>query len=408
LCQNPGSKRKGKESPLSEHPTEVELQAFAQGRLEKARVREILLHFLSGCGECWAALQSSMPLVFAGLPAGLEGFALYEALLERSWLLRHEDPVAMVRLAKLATLVAGRLSARRYGRRRLADFQARAWGELANAHRVADDLDEAGEAFERSFKYLARGTGDEWLQARLYDLQASYLGARRWFVLALGALDVVHAIHQRRGDQHLAGRALISKGIYTDYQGHPVQAIALFREGLSRIDEEADRDLAFTARYNLAICQLECGQLREARAILWPLLRERSLSGRINRFKALWVKGRIDLGLGELARAGQALLESKAGFEEAGMGFAAALVSLELALVWLNQNRPEQAWEVVTEAKKVFQGLRVHREVLAAVMILQRSIQLGKATTGLVESVVQFARQAQVHLDPDARFVPRF
>jgi tetratricopeptide (TPR) repeat protein len=354
---------------LSEHPTEVELQAFAL--------------------------------------SGLEGFALYEALLERSWSLRHENPAAMVRLAKMATLVASGLSIQRYGRR-LADFEARAWGELANAYRVTDDLEEAGEAFERAFEHLARGTGDEWLQARLYDLQASYFGSRRWFGLALGALDVVHAIHQRRGDRHLAGRALISKGIYTDYQGHPLEAVTLFREGLSGIDEEADPDLAFTARYNQAVCMLECGRFREARTTLWPLLRERSASGRINRLKALWVKGRVDLGLGELDRAGQALLEARTGFEEAGMGFAAALVSLELALVWLRQDRAAQAWEVVQEAGKVFERLQVHREVLAAVMILQRSIQLGKATVGLVESVVQFARQAQVHLDPDARFVPRF
>ena len=431
-----------------------------RGGLSKARTREVLLHFLSGCGECWASLRSSMPLGFgvrptreeedaydepidrafakilgqernldrerqrtgeilewlavegaaelSQIPSGLAGFALYEGLLERSWALRHENPAAMVRLAKVATLVAARLEARRYGRRRRADFQARAWGELANACRVADELDEAGEAFERAFKYLARGTGDEWLQARLYDLQASYFGTRRWFVLALGALDVVHDIHQRRGDDHLAGRALISKGIYTGYQGNPREAIALFQQGLSRIDEEADPELVFAARYNQAFCQLECGQLREARTTLWPLLRARGELGRVNQLKALWVKGRIDLGLGELERAEQALVESKTGFEAAGLGFAAALVSLELSLVWLRQNRPEQAWELVKEARKVFQGLQVHREVLAAVMILQRSIQLGKATLGLVESVVQFARQAQVHLDPDARFVPRF
>jgi tetratricopeptide (TPR) repeat protein len=393
----------GKGDNLSEHPTEVELQALAQGGLSEARAGEVLRHCLDGCEECWALIEK-----LAQAPPGLDGFALYEALLERSWGLRHEDPAAMVRLAGMAVRIAGCLNARRYGQLRLADLQARAWGELANAYRVADDLDEAGKAFERALEHLSRGTGDEWLQARLYDLQASYFGTRRWFVLALGALDVVHDIHQRRGDHHLAGRALISKGIYTGYQGNPGEAVALFREGLARIDEEADPDLAFTARYNQAFCQLECGQLREARATLWPLLRERGESARINRFKALWVKGRIDVGLGELERAERAFRESKTGFEETGMGFAAALVSLELALVWLNQNRPEQAWAVVSEAKQVFQRLQVHREVLAAVMILQRSIELGKATLGLVESVVQFARQAQVHLDPDARFMPRF
>jgi hypothetical protein len=82
----------------------------------------------------------------------------------------------MVRYARAAALVATNLDKRRLGKNRWFDLNARAWGELANAHRAADDLDKAGEAFDRAFELLRHGTGDKTIKTRLNDLQASYYG----------------------------------------------------------------------------------------------------------------------------------------------------------------------------------------------------------------------------------------
>ena len=70
------------------------------------------------------------------------GYALYEALLEQSWALRTESPAEMVQCARWAVGEAHNL--RRFPPKRVADLKARALGELANAFRVIDDLDEAG------------------------------------------------------------------------------------------------------------------------------------------------------------------------------------------------------------------------------------------------------------------------
>src|SRR4030095_16468789 len=59
-----------------------------------------------------------------------------------------------------------------------------AWGDLANAHRVANNLAEAEQAFGKAFEYLLQGTGDPYIKARLHDLHASFLGTRREFDLA--------------------------------------------------------------------------------------------------------------------------------------------------------------------------------------------------------------------------------
>jgi len=117
----------------------------------------------------------------------------------------------MVFRAALAAAWAERLDGKRYGAGFVRDVQVRALVELGNAYRVADDLDKARRP---SMKPPAdrEGTGDEALEARLCDVQASLHAARRFFAASCDALEAVRALHERRGDRHLAGRALISKG----------------------------------------------------------------------------------------------------------------------------------------------------------------------------------------------------
>ena len=257
---------------MSEHLTPAELQAVLRDELSPDRWREVVRHLLHGCAECRAVMGEGLhPLVpdqesaydrviqvsFEGalrtarllriqqdgewdelpvqdleLPAAaeenqasIEGLRALESLLERSYALRYDDPWKMVRLARRAVEMALRLDPAVFGARRVADQQARAWAELANAYRVAEDLWEAERAFGNAFKGLERGTGDRLLRARLFELHASLLGTQRKFALALEALDVVFALYQEAGDVHLAGRSLITKGMYLHSCGRSEEAI---------------------------------------------------------------------------------------------------------------------------------------------------------------------------------------
>ena len=79
------------------------------------------------------------------MPPDLLGLPLYEALLEQSWALRHDDSDQMVQLARSAAFLADRLSERDLGTQRTADLRCRALVELGNAYRVADELDLADD-----------------------------------------------------------------------------------------------------------------------------------------------------------------------------------------------------------------------------------------------------------------------
>ncbi|HEX4962234.1 MAG TPA: hypothetical protein VF173_15470 [Thermoanaerobaculia bacterium] len=364
---------------------------------EAARAREIAA--LLAEGGIKAVVQD------ADLP--LAGVAMYVALLERSWAVRHEDPREMVSLARAAVRVAEDLDSSFYGIKGVYDLQAKAWGQLANALRVADDLAESERAFGTAFDLFRRGTGDPHLKVRLYDLHASFLGTRRLFGLAFSALDVVVDLYLELGETHLAGRALINKAIYTHYSGQPEEAIRISERGIPMLDKDREPELTFFAAHNKIWFLVACGRFREAkRELFLHGAGFQAAEGRVNYLKLRWLQAQVSLGLGEWKSAEAGLLEAREGLEAAGMGFHAALASLDLSLLWMRRGRWSEAEALGLEAAEVFIVLGIHREATGCVMILKDAFKKKKATVVLLESVVEFLRQAQI--DPDARFTPRY
>jgi tetratricopeptide (TPR) repeat protein len=310
--------------------------------------------------------------------------------------LRYEDPKRMVDAGFLAVYTADRLSPRRYGIQRVADLRCRARIELGNAYRVADWLDDAERLLGEAVEIFQAGSRDELLQARLCDVRASLLADRRCFEEAGEVLDTVFGIYERRGDRHLAGRALISKGIYVGYGGAPEEAIRLLREGLSLIKVERDPALVYAAVHNQAHFLLTSGRLREARALLLKVpATPEAVGGRVNLLKISWLAAQIDAELGDCQRAEQALLEVKRGFEDAGLYYKAALVSLERVNVLIRQERQDEARDLVVEALGVFKVLRISREVLGGLLLLDQAFEEQAVTAAVVEGVLEMLKRAE-------------
>ncbi len=443
---------------MTDHPSPAEMSAFASGELPLKLSSEVLRHLLRGCEICLAAapaafevhpaavstrpdgedaydaaidratakalkyekswrrkdersrqivarLEAGGPLALEGLSRNDRGLPLVEALLERSWAVRHDDPAQMVDFARLATLAARDLDAPEIGAEQVADIQCRAWAELANALRVSEDLDGAEENFDKAYELYRQGSGDKLLLAHMLDLLSSLYRARRRFEQARTTLCLVYTLYLQHGQKHLAGRALLSMGIFTFYSGEPESAIRLLQQGLELVDERRDPDLVFSAVHNQLAFLADCGRFEEARKTLFlNRWRYEQAGGRINQLKLQWLEGRIDAGLGKLARAEQTFREVREGFEQAELGYQAALAALDLATVLLRLQRSREARETVLNAAEVFRALRIQREVLAAVQLLRETFELGLGTVAFLEDVLVFLRRAEHDLD--ARFAP--
>lgn len=329
-------------------------------------------------------------------PPRLRGVVGVEALLQKSWEMRYEDPREMVFLAALASSWAQRLDISRFGKSFVRDLQCSALIELGNAHRVADELDLAQKNIDEAARRMGQTVVDELLEARLCDVQASLHAARRFFSASCEALDTVHAIHLRHGNRHLAGRALLSKGVYTGYAGKTEDAENLIRRGLELVDESLDPALVSSAIYNLLYLLSDRGEFRKARNLLFqhrPFLK--SIEGRINKLKMRWAEGKIAAGTSKLDQAEIIFREMAEGFREEKLGYKAALASLELALVLRKAGREEEARQVVLKAADAFLRLGVHREAVAAMLVLRKASEQREATTALLQSAIYFLSRAE-------------
>ncbi len=436
---------------MTDHPTQEELQDFVRGTLDRKRAGAVLRHVLRGCRACSPEVAEPLTLTtpivedydaainrafdtarafqrkrelerqevqrilarmdrqgdedLSSLAPADFGPVLVEALLERSWALRHEDPARMRDLAFLAKMAAGRLSFRKYGQERVADLQCRAWAEYANACRVAECLDEAEAAFHQAYIHQDQGSGDPLLTARLMDLHSSLLRARRKFSKARETLLLVHKAYLQYGQRHYAGRAILKMGIYTGYAGEPEKALRLLRRGFKLIDESFDPEIVFFAVHNQLWFTADCGRFEEAQKLVFLNRWRYEGAAKLNRIKLRWLEGRIDAGLGKHERAVNVFQEVQDDFEEAEQNFLAALVSLDMALSLLHRGKTDEARDTVLEAVETFRRLDIEREMLIALRFLQQAFTLGLAKITLLEDVITFLRRAE-H-DPEAKFEPR-
>lgn len=323
---------------------------------------------------------------------GRASLGVYEALLARSWVLRFDDPEEMCRLASSAVEVAGRFGPKAHGARRVADLRARAWGELANALRVADRLGEAKLAFGKAFSFRQRGTDDPLLRARLLDLEASYFGTRREFASAQDRLDIVPELYRKAGEPHLAGRTLITRAVYLGYSGNPEEALRLTREGLLLIEPERDPGLLRDALHNQLGLLVDLARFPEARKLLFKNRGRLQSCGRISRLKLQGIEGQISYGSGNLVSAEGFFRRVKRGFARAPMKLHSALAGLQLAMALLRQGRIDEAEREVLEAAKVFFSLQIHREILGSVLLLKEAAEMRRLTVALLENEVRHIR----------------
>jgi tetratricopeptide (TPR) repeat protein len=327
---------------------------------------------------------------------GSQSWGLCESLIGRSQACRWQDPEQMVLLAERAVAAAESVDPNEYGRELVADLRARAFAELANAHRVSDDLDSAERMLRRAVEHSARGTQDPLLLARIMRLTAALRSAQRRFAEAVALLDACYTIYERHGDRSNAGRALISKGLYIGYDNDPERAVRFLEAGIAMINPATDPKLVLSAVHNLVGFLADCGRFAEARRILRRAHTAYEAEGdRLALIKMRWLEGRIAAGLGEMDAAEESLLKVQRDLEEAGLTYHVALVSMDLADLWLQQGRTAEVRELVEGTISIFRARRIAREALAALLLLQEALTLDRVTLGLLRTVQGYIKRLE-------------
>ncbi len=332
-------------------------------------------------------------------------WSLCEVLLRRSREQNFHDAALGESLALLATEVLDHLDSSRYRKEYLEDLRARAWAYVANSRRVKADLRGAEGAFALAFASLRRGTQDPMDRAVLLDLRASLLRAQRRFPQALRCLRRAIGIFRDLGEQHRAGRALLSMSTVHHVAGEPGRAIPLLSQALELIDPSREPRLLLVAWHNLTDDLAETGQFMEAQKLIVqarPIYQQFHQPWSRNPRK--WVEGKIARGLGQQDQAVALFLAARNGFLSEGAAYDVALVSLDLASLYAEQGRMAELKRLAEEMVPIFSSRQIHREALAALAFWRQAVEAERAGVDLVAGVASFLKRAR-H-DPALRFQP--
>lgn len=358
---------------------------------ERVRYRKALGALASGGGVRALMRVGNLPLA---------GLGVYEALLTQSWRVRFQGSEEMIQLAGVAVEVAQRFAPEAHGVKQVADLQARAWGELGNAYRVGERLRSGDFAFGQAHALFVQGTGDPYLKARLFELYGSHLGCWREFSMAEARFALVSNLYRELGETHMAGRALISRALYTYYSCRPEVAIRLNKQAVELIDRRRDPALFLMAMHNDLLFLVELRRYEEAKFQLFKSRRYFIYEDRANSLRLRWIEGRIEYGLENLVSAEIAFREVKEGLTEEGMSFHAALASLELAMVLLSQDRLDEAEKEVLAVRDILAAVEVYREFLGSVIFLEELFRRRTVTLALIESTVAQIRRKELQVRP--------
>ena len=271
----------------------------------------------------------------------------------------------------------------------LPGLRALAWARLGNAQRLALDFTAAEEAFRRSaFEWgsSCHGDRDSRIEAEILVFKTGFRTMQHRFPEAKEL--AAHAIErlQPNLDPRLLAEALILRGSIAFTEGQLEASIVDFNRAMELLEPHDER-LRLTVHHNLAAAYIEASRFADAAERL-PQARE--LCARhgeaLERFQLYWIEGRVAKGLGNSSLAEERFHAARSGFSAAGETAHAAVIAVELALIYCEQGRPEAA-RYAAEAMPLLDAYKFHSEALAARRLMADAMACERLTPEILRRV---------------------
>lgn len=324
----------------------------------------------------------------------LHAWGLCQLLLKKSREAVFSDPGKAVELANLALRVVRHLG-EAYDSNWVRDLHGRCFTYLGNARRVLGELRSADDAFVKAERCLAlSSSGNPEVQVEILDLKSSLRRAQRRLDEALELADRALRIYRELGDRHGSGKAILKKAKILEEAEDLDRAIEILQAVAGEIDAASEPQLFFYGRFNLLSCLVAAARYGDAVQLLpeirsWTAKRAQP----IDLLRLRWMEGLIDLGQGRLGPAEAAFRDVQREFLGRHMGYDAALVSLDLALLYAQENCTADLKRLAAELMPIFESRDVHREAIVALLMFQRACEEESLTVDLVRKFAEYLRR---------------
>ncbi len=275
---------------------------------------------------------------------------------------------------------------------------------MANASRVSGNPRRAEEHFSHA-RYLVteHGVTEAAILARIDDLEGSLRKDQRLLTRAEELFTRAVMLYQLADSRVDMARVLLNLGATHNLQGNPERAVEVARAALAELSPEREPRLYVSGRYNLALFLVDSGEPEQAAEVL------DADADLYKRYPESWLqlrltglRGKIAQARGDFAAAETAFLQMRDGFLQEGLGYDAAIVSMDLALLYLRQGRTAELKTLAREMLPIFRSQDVHREAVAALVLFQEAVREEQITAAFVREIAAYLDAART--DPTLRF----
>lgn len=379
-----------------EEPTEEQLEALrarsgawaALGRAETEAAPDLLATLLAlPAGKRREAVRTSPRYSSHGLALHLVEAARREGF---------RDPRQALELALLSVEVAETLESVGFPRRLALDAQALAWAMVANAHRIQAELIDAERAMAYARRMLAHGTGHPDVRAEVLSLEGSLRTDEGRFADAVEVLEEAAGIYRAFGEPKLEGKVLMKLGNAAGEMGDTERAVEQLERARVLIGAGGTGELPLLAGQALVGWLREAGRAADARRVLGQLqaeASERELSFYL-RQRVAWAEARVLWSEGDLKETERALFAIRKAYGEHDQAYNYCLISLDLAVLYLEQGRTSEVRVLAEEMIPLFASRRIHHQALQALALFQGAAEAETATAAMVRDLARYLRHA--------------
>jgi len=324
----------------------------------------------------------------------------FHFLREKSLSAGRKDRKYGVHLAELA-LESLLVTERRSGQD-LPSLICQGWAWVGNARRLAFDFHGSELAFATAEKFLGQVQGPSLIEAEFYILKASF---RRWQRRSTDALELCKhalAIFRSVGNSKDLLRALLEAANIAEQAGKGTDCILFLNEAKDYLAESDNSHLRFTLYYNLASAYAKNENYQAATELLAMVRQLMPQQSQEMQPPVQWLEGFIKNGLGDTSQAELLFKGARTGFQRLGNIGCTSLIDLDLALLYLKQNRNTEVTHLAAGVIPIFQGLRIHEEANTAFELLQRAMAKRELTAEILTGVRNLLER--IRLDPSIDF----
>ncbi len=315
-----------------------------------------------------------------------------------------DNPRAGLELARFAPRLARKIPQRRpYEWRHLTCASEKQWHRelmvrshavLGGAFRARGRLEAADREYEIAFRICNSGPVSPEASANLFKRFARLRSAQKQHENALELVDFAIRVY-REGDQDYFADTLLMKGYVLGESGQHAEAMPYFARALGLVKPMKRSSLLVKRTFHSAVHNLAhaasrgCSASDVSNALRYVRQAKKFFAKKpptINKYKLFWIEGRMVARLGSTRLAERRYGTAFRQLLKLGAPIEAALVALELALIYLSDGQWAELEELAFETHTRFRELSSDAEAIAVLKVLidgtrERALTRAKLST---------------------------